>query len=824
MFRKLLILAVLVISVTMLVPGISMFSTGHAQTPLATPSITSTNPSLSGNHVTPGQVSLNKHYFPPNFNAKFQRTNDIVTPLYSTSPAPMGVGSWGIMNNSGTMSGYVLNTYSFEGTATINNLTTADLTNNGPDQYTLQLNTVLNNVTLFGNSSYVFWTQNVILYTAHNHTLAFEDNIWNFSSTEYLFTNNSLYSYNGYEDAPTFYYAVGPALNVSYPFTVHLFINSSNIGDRNAVFFNYSVITASGTTLSGSYDRVIFNSTYGMPSSYSAPPASFQINGFNVTPAYLPYDAELMIGGPGGGSTTNVYSINGTMSLSYLSQTGQYLSVPSAYDFGTDTGETASGIAEWWSGNTVHLGSGPSILYPMWNISDNSGYVSLSGSITPSTSFVFVSNGTFNQIYAEWAPLQTSGSFDFRLAPGTYSGTVLMSEYKAQNFSFSSSKTVTISLTRDWSKGVYTPLVAMNNAQLKYISFSGSGTVNNPYLIENNQYVPINPLFWEWNDFMFPVFPGIMLVNTNAYVQISHAAPFLIYYPDFTYPELNYFGLPSFNFLPTELYNTSHVTIMNSQFTGWYSAYMNGFPNANVILWNASSTLIAHNDFLSMGESVVVFGGGGNLIWGNYFEESTPVASPGALMYGQDPFGLTMYSSGNTIFNNNFDVLITIYSPGFNVYNGAPEAYSNTWNLPSQPSTTITTFNGYPLSGSVVNNGYVSGNTYWDAIPGLPYNNSVLTGGIGLVSSGYDYSPVFPNYYDVTVTINGLSAGNSSRVYLVQDSLYQYMFISLGSSTATVPVYNGTYYVVVVAQGNYYFDYQNTVTVNGASANVTVNI
>ena len=71
---------------------------------------------------------------------------------------------------------------------------------------------------------------------------------------------------------------------------------------------------------------------------------------------------------------------------------------------------------------------------------------------------------------------------------------------------------------------------------------------------------------------MFPVFSGIMLVNTNAYVTISNAAPFLINYPSFTYPQLTYYGLPAFNFMPTELYNTSHVSITNSRFTGWFSS------------------------------------------------------------------------------------------------------------------------------------------------------------------------------------------------------------------------------------------------------------
>jgi thermopsin len=564
-----------------------------------------------------------------------------------------------------------------------------------------------------------------------------------------------------------------------------------------------------------------------MPSTYITPSPYYQINPFNYTPTgFIPYDAELMIGGPGGGSQTNVMSISGTMTLAYIpmgSSSKTYVSVPSAYDFGSDTGETSTGIAEWWSGNTVHLNTGPSLLYPMWNISSNPGYQSLSGSVTPSNSFIFISNGTFNDSRAGWAPVANDGSFNYELPPGTYSGRILMSNYNPQNFSFSSSTTMTVSLHMNSARGIYTPLVAMNNQQLRYISSSGSGTQNNPYVIENDQYTAIDPLFWEYNDYIFPVFSGIELVNTNAYVLVSHAAPFLIYYPSFTYPVLNYFGMPTFNFMPTELYNTSHVSIMYSTYEGWFfsnfqSTY--GLPViGNVITWNATDTLIAHNDFIDMGASVTIYGGSGNLVWGNYFETSVniaPVAS--SIAFAFDPIGLTLWSSNNTIYNNNFDVLLTTLAIDYNIYNGATQNYTNIWNVTSEPASTVVTFNGQSFSGSVVNNSYVSGNVYWDEVPGQPYNDS------GFVQTGYDYSPVVPNTYNVTVTINHITSGESAQVFLVQDSSYQYLFENSGTTPVTLSVYNGTYYIVVVANGQFYFDYHQTVTVNGAATNVTINL
>ncbi len=824
MTRKLLMFLVLVISFAMLMPGLTLFQNAHSPTAISAPSVTTTNPTSSVNTYSLGSPTSYKHYFPPNFHAQTKDVNGVISPLYTNSPAPMGVGSFGITNTSGTITGYALNATSFEGTAVLNNLTTMYLMGDGPDQYTMQLNTILENVTLFGNTSFTFWNQNVLLYTAHNHTLSFEDNIWNFTSTAFNLTANSFYSDNGTIVAPVYYYAVGPALNVTYPFTVHLFLNSTIVDNRDAVFFNYSVIAPSGT-YAGSYDRVIFNSTYGMPSTFKTPGAYYQINGFHLSKANLPIDAELMIGGPGGGSQTNVVSINGSMTLKYLptgSSSGQYVSVPSAYDFGSDTGETSSGIAEWWSGNTVHLGTGPSLLYPMWNVSSDSGHQTLSGTVTPSDSFIFISNGSFNDTYAAWAPVANDGSFNYELPPGTYSGTILMSNYDPLNFTFDSYKTMSVTLTHNTAKGIYTPLVAMDNQQLAYISSGGNGTQGSPYQIENNQYYGINPLFWEWNDYIFPVFSGILLVNTDAYVTISHAAPFLIYYPSFTYNVLNYVGLPTYNFMPTELYNTTHVSIVYSSFTGWfYSNFQStyGYPViGNVLTWNSSDTFIGHDAFSGMGASLTIYGGTNNYIWGNYFSQSVSIApTPSAVAFGLDPIGLAIYSSNNTIYNNNFVVLITTLSPDYNPYNGATQLYSNTWNVTTEPSSTVSTVNGITFSGSVVNGGYVSGNVYWDEVPGLPYNDT------GFVANGYDYSPVVPSTYNVTVTISGTSHAQSADVYLVQDSFYQYLIENSGTSSVTLPVYNGTYYIVVVTNGNFYFNDLQTVTVNGASTNVTVN-
>ena len=818
-------LAIIVVSLAaiMLLSGAAFMNQAPAQKVISPPSVSTVNPVNHGIiHIkNPGVPQ--KYFYPPNMHTQTVRKDGLVTPLYSSSPAPMGIGSWGVMNQSGNLQGYILNTSSFEGSVTVNTLTPFYMDNDGPYSVSMQLNAILTNVTLFGNSSYVFWNQNVLFYSARTKTINFIDNIWNFSSPTAPITLSTFYNYTGYPVVPEYYYAVGPVYNVTAPFTVNLYLNATVIDNRDAVFFNYTVFTGNAA-ISGSFDRVIFNSTYGMPSSFVTPEPHYMINGFQVTPTgYIPYDAELMIGGPGGGSTSSIYQINATMNLNYFNGKG-YVSVPSAYDFGTATGETSEGVAEWWSGSTVHLGAGPSLLYPMWNISQNSGYQEMKGTVNPGNSFIFMNQGPFNETMAAWAPVGQNGQFDYKLPPGLYSGKVMMSEYDPANFIFRSSENVNLNLQKDTSMGIYTPLFAFSNSQLAAISTGGNGTEGNPYVIYNNEYSAINPLFWEFNDFSFPVFPGILIANTNAYVTINHASPFLLYYPQFTYGYLDYFGLPSFNMLQTELYNTSHVSIMNSQFTGWFTSYLSVFPASNLIVWNSTSTLIAYNNFKGMGQSMLMYGGTGNMIFGNYFQQAASVAQPSALEFGSTPIGLSMYSSNNTIINNNFNVYVTVYSPQYSIYYppgvfvAYPVYYNNTYNITAVPSSTVWHFNGHSLTGSVVNQGFISGNTYWDAVQGYAYND------YGLIASGGDFSPVFPMLYNVTVTVNNMPANSTAYVYLIQNGYQGYLFSSTGSSSITVQAYNGTYYVMVVTSSGQYFSFPNTVNINGANISVNVSI
>jgi thermopsin len=814
--NKKLLIAVFIASIMILSSLFVLASSGNVQgNQTASPSVPNVQTqSMAGQTPPPPSIQSelskiyshgipNKYVFLPNFNAAnmYAYKNGQVTPLYSQSPAPMGIGDFGLKAGpGGSVIPYTLNTTSVEGSISLSNLNAFYLQNDGPQSVTVQLNTVLNNVTLFGNSSYVFWNQNVIFYSARTHQLEFIDNVWNFSSPSFDMTPNAIAHGDGTEVPPVFYYAIGPSFTVQYPFTVDLYLTAAVLNGDSTAFFNFTV-HSQGQTISGSFDEVMFNSTYGMPAGYSAPEPHYMISGTQITPTgYLLNDAEIMIGGPGGGSTTSVYGISGSMSLKYMPEqasvpaTGpghnpqphapggmasMYVSVPSAYDFGTDTGETSEGVAVSWNqADAAQLSAGPSLLYGMWGIQPpNTQMVRYSGSISPSNAFMFVSSGNmFNAESAAWVPLSLSGAYSFTLPGGSYSAEALLSNYNPQMFLLAPNSGpvpppgpgpappligpagnqpggqmppgpggpggggMKIALHFNPAMGIYTPLVAMDNQQLKYISLGGTGKPGNPYVLDNYQFGSISPLFAEFNDFAFPVFTGVLLVNTNAYVEMNGMPSLLIQYPAYLDPFLNALGLPAFNYMGYGMYGADHVSLFGSDVTGWFSRELTGFPVANVIVWNSSHDLIGGNTFMSMDSSVLIFGGSSNTVWGNTFENySNPDfnASEAAAtnLYGA-PLGISVYSSGNEIYNNIFNSTITAYSPSFSIYTGEPAQYLNQWNVSLRPSSYIEMVNGYELTGSIVGAQYQGGNYWWNFNGIIPYNNS------GGIEFGGDYEPL----------------------------------------------------------------------------------
>jgi thermopsin len=723
-----------------------------------------------------------KDAFLPNFGAQVSTQGGVVAPLYDNTPAPMGIGDFGVVDSHGHNIGTVTETRSVKASVTINSVDPVYVTSSAPDAFTMQLNTVTTNIDLFGNDSYQFWLQNVPIYAATTQTLSFEDNIWNFSSPATTFSANSVYAHGpgGVVAAPELYYAVGPSFTVPTPFTVIVYNNLTVQHGRSTVFFNYTVVPSTGSPFSGSYDFVEFNSTPGRTGR--APQPVNQINGKHVGDTdFLLNDAEIMLGGPGGGSTTTLFNISGSMGLWTLPNGSKtYQSVPSAYDFGTDTGETSEGIAEYattGASPTAELGSGPSMLYGLWGVAGaRPGHETITLNISPSNAFVFASPGAkFQASAAGWGPTPVSGPAVYELPPGAYSFQFLLADHNPKSATYWWGGTWTVTLSLNPSRGDYTPLWAESNSQLAAISQGGIGTPKDPYVLDNGP-ANVDPLFGEVNDYDFQVFPGIYLLGTTAYVTATDLPAFQVTYTpsQIAGARLTEDGLPLTDQLNIELYETSHVSIVNSdQLSGWFAAFGSFGEPATIYLWAATDTLIAGNTFYVESNGITVAGytaaqGGHNLIWGNVFEPEPVVSASSALVlnYGLFP-ALWEFESNDTIFNNAFLTPITAVNYPENFYTGAPQLNHDTWNVKVQPSTDVRVKNGFDLSGSILGLSWEGGN-YWanygtpqDPYGVLPYNDG------GLIYAGGDHHPLIPfALYAVRFHETGLVKGTAWSVTL----------------------------------------------------------
>jgi thermopsin len=725
-----------------------------------------------------------KYQYLPNFLGGGVMDGNVVSVIHNNSPAPMGIGDFGVRNTSGTPVPYVLDSTSWEGSFTFNSGDLFYIDNDGPDVFGVQLNTVLTNVTVGLNRSGVFWTQDVMFYQPSTGYLQFLDNIWNFSNPSTAEPASTFYQYNGTPVGGAYYYDRSPAFNVSAPFTVHLYTNASQTNKSGITYstvrFGYHLDDGAGITIaSGIYDTVLFSSQVAQTSTPVDP--HFQVNGGRLTPTnFLLYDSELMIGGPGGGSTTQAYALNASMQLQYWNASAsQWQNDPTAWSSGTDTGETSEGVAEHYTTpGTMILGAGPSIVEPMWNATPggNAGALTLRGNLNPSNAFAFISNGSsFWAPTANWAPTAPgASSYAFTLPPGSYSADFELSEYDPDVFPYSGAAGATIwanvSLTSDPTMGVYTPLFAWNNAQLATISSSGSGTAAHPFYLDNDQITTFSQLYAEVNDFLFPVFPGVLISNTTDYFVLQNAPSFSVVFPAWADPALAHDGLPDTDQLQIELYDTLHATLWGGQdIGGWLGSTLFSFPPYNptgeVVLWGATDSLIGDNHFLDQGVGIVLMQGSGNVVWGNTFENGLLYASSFPTQ-----FAIWEYESGDTIYNNFFNTSYTAYSPSENLYNGNPQSNVDTWNLgAAETSTTVTVVNGFNLTGSVVGAPFVCGNWWDDYATGdrLPFQGGPdpIDPSQELIASGGDACPDGPSgspTYAVTFTEVGDTSGTWS--------------------------------------------------------------
>ena len=351
------------------------------------------------------------------------RASGVVAPLFNGTPAPIGLADYGLRVDNGTTVAANLATTSLRADVDENatGIRPVDLYNAelGADAYAIQLNAVLTNVVLFGDPGFQFWTQNVFEYSPGSREAYLITNIWNFSGPTYRF--NAIYSHgpNGVPYVYGIFYVSETAFsNVTYPFNLSLYLNSTLVSGRDAVLLG-AVLSGPGESINTQFDYLVFNSTLPTTRPLSAP-AEFSANSSGYDLMGVTNDFELDVGGPGGGSQATLLAADAGLGLAYWNGTAaRYLPVPSALNYGGETAETATGATVTWSdapggpqGLSTYgvMTTGPAFLAGLWNASGAEGAYPVTIESSPSNAFeVFTP-----EMRSPWTSLTTS----LLVAPG----------------------------------------------------------------------------------------------------------------------------------------------------------------------------------------------------------------------------------------------------------------------------------------------------------------------------------------------------------------------------------------------------------------------
>jgi len=872
------------------------------------------------------------HFEPPNLNAPVYPASETaghVIPLYASPPAPMGIADFGLRNTTGTITPYILNTTSVEATFTTTDpwgVQSQYLDFGTQTQYGAQLNVVLVNTTLFGNNgtanpiqggqTYSFWLQNVINYNpeAASSQLSFFDNIWNFSNPAFTFPNGA--STNGIlhgsgSNNGEYYGTSGISVTVTYPFSLALYLNttvsytsayspSCATSGCDEVYFNYSVWNGAGASVThGSYDNVYFHSPRTTGASTKIYPGSAQIesNGFNYNPAGLTTDMEMDwgIGTSSGASAQTVYA-NATLGIFYALPTSacgthptgtncKYVSIPAAWNFGADTGETGLGSHGWWglsgqggvsrvptipNGDPVaRMTTGPSFLSGLWNASASpiGAYRLNYQNVFPGNAWIGVALGSNVQNLSYYGVATTFGWFTPRgligpniyLSPGNYTVLIQLSGYDQYQTTINllhGNVNLSVALTRDPSSSIYTPLYAYSSSDLANLSSSGAGTSASPYVIASTQQgtASLSWLFAGVNDYMFPVWMGVYLNATTAYVVFNPLPSALMVYPVWQWAALQKFNSPLENQYQIYDYHASNVAFTHGHSIGGWTSTSGGSNYVSrqytVIVNDGTDVLLADNNFNVSVYGAEFTGGGSNgWVWGNSF---TPWVNPGYGLYAAST-GLVVSESGVHVYNNEF------YTNGTA---SSSSSYTNFWNVTTQPGSPIgtaptsysVTVMGFALTGTNILGQNYQGGNYWfnygmhaDPYGLLPYiaraSNPTATGSIGKVGTG-DFAPlttygrIGAGLYPVTFTETGIATGGNpiaswamrlSNVPVYSPftgvtTLVQNIVNTTTTATDTFWVPNGTvnWALYTIPAARYLAVTTGSVTVAGASAGVSL--
>lgn len=293
----------------------------------------------------------------------------IINPLryHGSEPAPMGIADFGVTGTAPGASAYAYSSSRFEGQAIVRSLSVS-ISGSTSKVTAFELNAVV--MLQRNGTNYSYWIQNGLHLDAGTDEYTIGGAyVWNFSSPTATLSAGELQGAAGSTLATDLYYYIpacgptypGQCTTLTLPATLTGRILTSTSAGVPFVAYQYN-IGAGWVT----YDNVSF------PRMVNASDPGFEVNGFTPTPysTGLYYDAEWVWVGAGGGSASTDKASD--IDLTLASWNGHdYQAVPTAWDFGSNTGETSTNVTESTTTDravpAAHLASGPGTLGVLYN-------------------------------------------------------------------------------------------------------------------------------------------------------------------------------------------------------------------------------------------------------------------------------------------------------------------------------------------------------------------------------------------------------------------------------------------------------------------------
>ena len=355
-------------------------------------------------------IVLNGHKSSVLYDFWYTESPYIINPYrYSTGNNAEGLTTYGVLNKSGILSTYNINTSALMGFLNLSSLYAYSSSQTQSAHYiSAQLNGVLV-ITNKNGTVQSYFVQNVADFLSSDRTFYLFDNVWNNKLSNSTITGEGYVVYDNISKAPYYGYETNYSF-YDYPLVIALQSTVSVDLNKGVNLSECYQPLQNGQNLSIAFEGYCYDSIFINDSAVKS--AEFVISGSNYPINLIPYyDAEFVVGGGFNGSLSTIQNMDSKLGLYYYdNSTTAYTQFPSYYSFSGNTGEEISNVNVGYNHNYAVLGTGQ----------NSDVYLGTSSKFMPLISITNL-NLTEDISYTNYSPENYSYSLNgFSTSAGTY--------------------------------------------------------------------------------------------------------------------------------------------------------------------------------------------------------------------------------------------------------------------------------------------------------------------------------------------------------------------------------------------------------------------